>query len=103
MTESMRRELGVHHGIRVNTVSLGVINTGWADKVTDPGGRNTVRLKRASHLGYFFFAVLRGAAAGAGGAAGGAESIRALYIDSEFGSSDVHTDSTRQVASPTLM
>ncbi|AZE89211.1 SDR family oxidoreductase [Pseudomonas orientalis] len=38
MTESMRKELGVQHGIRVNTVSPGVINTGWADKVTDPAG-----------------------------------------------------------------
>lgn len=39
MTESMRKDLGVNHGIRVNTVSPGVINTGWADKVTDPEGR----------------------------------------------------------------
>lgn len=39
MTESMRKELGVHHGIRVNTISPGVINTGWAEKVTDPTGR----------------------------------------------------------------
>lgn len=39
MTESMRKELGVQHGIRVNTVSPGVINTGWADKVSDPEGR----------------------------------------------------------------
>ncbi|MGV8868906.1 MAG: SDR family oxidoreductase [Janthinobacterium svalbardensis] len=36
MTESMRKELGVQHDIRGNTVSPGVINTGWADKVTDP-------------------------------------------------------------------
>ena len=39
MTESMRKELGVQHGIRVNTVSPGVINTGWAEKVTDVEGR----------------------------------------------------------------
>ena len=39
MTESMRKELGVHHGIRVSTISPGVIDTGWADKVTDPAGR----------------------------------------------------------------
>ena len=39
MTESMRKELGVYHGIRVNTISPGVINTGWAEKVTDPAGR----------------------------------------------------------------
>ncbi|MNE31510.1 putative oxidoreductase [compost metagenome] len=38
MTESMRKDLGINHGIRVNTVSPGVINTGWADKVTDPEG-----------------------------------------------------------------
>lgn len=43
MTESMRKELSVHHGIRVNTVSPGVINTGWADKVTDPEGRKAAK------------------------------------------------------------
>lgn len=43
MTESMRKELGVHHGIRVNTISPGVINTGWADKVTDPEGRKAAQ------------------------------------------------------------
>lgn len=43
MTESMRKELGVHHGIRVNTISPGVINTGWADKVTDPAGRRAAQ------------------------------------------------------------
>lgn len=39
MTESMRKDLGVNHGIRANTISPGVFNTGWADKVTDPAGR----------------------------------------------------------------
>jgi NADP-dependent 3-hydroxy acid dehydrogenase YdfG len=39
MTESMRKDLGVNHGIRVATLSPGVINTGWAEKVTDPKGR----------------------------------------------------------------
>ncbi|MBC8999244.1 SDR family oxidoreductase [Pseudomonas sp. N40(2020)] len=43
MTESMRKELGVQHGIRVNTVSPGVINTGWADKVSDPEGRKAAK------------------------------------------------------------
>lgn len=43
MTESMRNELAVHHGIRVNTISPGVINTGWADKVTDPAGRKAAQ------------------------------------------------------------
>ncbi|MFH7450995.1 SDR family oxidoreductase, partial [Pseudomonas syringae pv. tagetis] len=39
MTESMRKELCVQHGIRASTISPGVINTGWADKVTNPEGR----------------------------------------------------------------
>lgn len=39
MTESMRKDLGVNKGIRVNTISPGVTNTGWADKVSDPEGR----------------------------------------------------------------
>ena len=43
MTESMRKELGVQHGIRVNTISPGVINTGWADKVSDPAGRKAAQ------------------------------------------------------------
>jgi len=43
MTESMRKELGVQHGIRVNTVSPGVINTGWADKVSDLQGRKAAQ------------------------------------------------------------
>ncbi|SOD41806.1 SDR family oxidoreductase [Nitrosovibrio sp. Nv4] len=43
MTESMRKELGVQHGIQVNTISPGVINTGWADKVSDPVGRQAAQ------------------------------------------------------------
>ncbi|MFE1928127.1 SDR family oxidoreductase [Streptomyces asoensis] len=43
MTESMRRELGVHQGIKASTISPGVINTGWADKVTDPAGRKAAQ------------------------------------------------------------
>ncbi|TKK39216.1 NAD(P)-dependent oxidoreductase [Pseudomonas fluorescens] len=43
MTESKRKELGVQHGIRVNTISPGVINTGWADKVSDPQGRKAAQ------------------------------------------------------------
>ncbi|MFH7468141.1 SDR family oxidoreductase, partial [Pseudomonas syringae group genomosp. 7] len=39
MTESMRKELGEQHGIRASTISPGVINTGWAAKVTNPEGR----------------------------------------------------------------
>lgn len=43
MTESMRKDLGVNNGIRVNTISPGVINTGWADKVSDPEGRKVAQ------------------------------------------------------------
>ncbi|WP_104165264.1 SDR family oxidoreductase [Cryobacterium sp. N22] len=43
MTESMRKDLGVNHNIRVNTVSPGVIDTGWADKVNDLEGRRTAK------------------------------------------------------------
>ena len=43
MTESMRKDLGVTHGIRASTISPGVINTGWADKVTDPNGRKAAQ------------------------------------------------------------
>ncbi|MEU1940618.1 SDR family oxidoreductase [Streptomyces coeruleorubidus] len=43
MTESMRRELGVHEGIKASTISPGVIDTGWADKVTDPAGRKAAQ------------------------------------------------------------
>jgi len=39
ITESMRKELGVQHGIQASTISPGVIDTGWADKVGDPAGR----------------------------------------------------------------
>ncbi|MFJ8828098.1 SDR family oxidoreductase [Streptomyces sp. NPDC102467] len=39
MTDSMRRELGVREGIKASTISPGVIDTGWAEKVTDPAGR----------------------------------------------------------------
>ncbi|MEL5295835.1 SDR family oxidoreductase [Serratia nevei] len=43
MAESMRKDLGVNKGIRVNTISPGVINTGWADKVSDPEGRKVAQ------------------------------------------------------------
>lgn len=43
MTESMRKELGVKHGIRAGTISPGVINTGWADRVEDPAGREAAK------------------------------------------------------------
>jgi NADP-dependent 3-hydroxy acid dehydrogenase YdfG len=43
MTESMRRELSVREGIKASTISPGVIDTGWADKVTDPIGRQAAQ------------------------------------------------------------
>ncbi|MFD3504807.1 SDR family oxidoreductase [Streptomyces sp. NPDC058678] len=43
MTESMRKELGVREGIKASTISPGVIDTGWADKVTDPAGRKAAQ------------------------------------------------------------
>ncbi|MEU4796708.1 SDR family oxidoreductase [Streptomyces sp. NPDC023327] len=43
MTESMRRELSVREGIKASTISPGVIDTGWADKVTDPAARKAAQ------------------------------------------------------------
>jgi NADP-dependent 3-hydroxy acid dehydrogenase YdfG len=43
ITESMRKELGVREGIKASTISPGVIDTGWADKVTDPAGRQAAK------------------------------------------------------------
>ncbi|MDI9900487.1 SDR family NAD(P)-dependent oxidoreductase [Rhodococcus sp. IEGM 1409] len=43
MTESMRKELSVHAGIKASTISPGVIDTGWADQVTDPAGRQAAQ------------------------------------------------------------
>jgi NADP-dependent 3-hydroxy acid dehydrogenase YdfG len=39
ITDSLRREVGVGSGIQVSMVSPGVIDTGWADKVSDAEGR----------------------------------------------------------------
>jgi NADP-dependent 3-hydroxy acid dehydrogenase YdfG len=38
ITESLRKELSVHKGIKISLISPGVINTGWADKVTNKEG-----------------------------------------------------------------
>ncbi len=43
ITESLRQEVGVGSGIQVSMVSPGVIDTGWADKVSDAGGREAAR------------------------------------------------------------
>jgi NADP-dependent 3-hydroxy acid dehydrogenase YdfG len=39
ITESLRKEVGVTSGIQVSMVSPGVIDTGWADKVSDKTGK----------------------------------------------------------------
>lgn len=38
ITESLRKEVSVHKGIKISLISPGVINTGWADKVTNKEG-----------------------------------------------------------------
>lgn len=38
ITESLRKEVAVHNGIKVSLISPGVINTGWAEKVTNAEG-----------------------------------------------------------------
>lgn len=38
ITESLRKEVAVHNGIKISLISPGVINTGWADKVTNREG-----------------------------------------------------------------
>ncbi|PRX96425.1 SDR family oxidoreductase [Paraburkholderia sp. BL25I1N1] len=43
VTESLRKELSVHLGIRAGTISPGVVDTGWANKVSDPEGRKAAQ------------------------------------------------------------
>ena len=43
ITESLRKEVGVEHGIQASMISPGVIDTGWADKVTNSDGRKTAQ------------------------------------------------------------
>ena len=38
ITESLRKEVSVYKGIKIGLISPGVINTGWADKVTNKEG-----------------------------------------------------------------
>ncbi|MGE6398063.1 SDR family oxidoreductase [Chryseobacterium scophthalmum] len=38
ITESLRKEVSVHKGIKISLISPGVINTGWADKVINKEG-----------------------------------------------------------------
>ncbi|MEU7835524.1 SDR family oxidoreductase [Nonomuraea sp. NPDC049129] len=39
ITDSLRQEVGTSHGIQISTISPGVIDTGWADKVTNDEGK----------------------------------------------------------------
>lgn len=43
VTESLRKEVGVAHGIQVSMISPGVIDTGWADKVNDSKGKEAAK------------------------------------------------------------
>ncbi|MBI6666642.1 short-chain dehydrogenase [Pseudomonas syringae] len=43
ITESLRKEVGVEHGIQVSMISPGVINTGWADKVNNSEGKKAAQ------------------------------------------------------------
>lgn len=43
ITESLRKEVGVDHGIQVSMISPGVIDTGWADKVTNSDGKKAAQ------------------------------------------------------------
>ncbi|MFG0669695.1 SDR family oxidoreductase [Pseudomonas sp. xss_1] len=43
ITESLRKEVGVNSGIQVSMISPGVIDTGWADKVSDAKGKEAAK------------------------------------------------------------
>lgn len=43
ITESLRKEVGVEHGIQVSMISPGVIDTGWADKVNNSEGKKAAQ------------------------------------------------------------
>jgi len=43
ITESLRKEVGVEHGIQVSMISPGVINTGWAEKVNNSDGKKAAQ------------------------------------------------------------
>lgn len=49
ITDSLRQEVGVEHGIRISMVSPGVIDTGWADKVND-GSKDTAQTLNADAI-----------------------------------------------------
>jgi NADP-dependent 3-hydroxy acid dehydrogenase YdfG len=39
ITDSLRQEVGIAHGIQVSMISPGVIDTGWAHKVSNTEGK----------------------------------------------------------------
>ncbi|MFI6743164.1 SDR family oxidoreductase [Nonomuraea sp. NPDC050451] len=39
ITDSLRQEVGITHGIQVSMISPGVIDTGWADKISNIEGK----------------------------------------------------------------
>ncbi|MFI0820065.1 short-chain dehydrogenase [Streptomyces sp. NPDC021098] len=41
--DSLRQEVGTVHGIQIATISPGVIDTGWADKVTHEEGKQIAK------------------------------------------------------------
>ncbi|WP_405632961.1 SDR family oxidoreductase [Streptomyces sp. NBC_00016] len=43
ITDSLRQEVGTAHGIQISMISPGVIDTGWADKVTNDDARRTAQ------------------------------------------------------------
>lgn len=43
ITESLRKEVGVEHGIQVSMISPGVIDTGWAEKVNNSEGKKAAQ------------------------------------------------------------
>ncbi|WMY11776.1 SDR family oxidoreductase [Paraburkholderia phenoliruptrix] len=51
ITESLRKEVGVGSGIQVSMISPGVIDTGWATKVTDNTGRAIAEKLNAGAIG----------------------------------------------------
>ncbi|MEU0074150.1 SDR family oxidoreductase [Streptomyces sp. NPDC006332] len=43
ITDSLRQEVGIAHGIQVSMISPGVIDTGWADKVPSAEGKQAAK------------------------------------------------------------
>lgn len=43
ITDSLRQEVGTGHDMQISTISPGVIDTGWADKVTNEEGKQIAK------------------------------------------------------------